>query len=412
MPHRFEPSLLDATTSRINALGHITSTPGSLTRLSFTPAMREAMMLLRSWMINAGLDVREDALGNLIGRRAARVPNARTLVIGSHLDTVCDAGKFDGALGILMGLGTLEHLHRHGITLPYHVELVAFSDEEGARFHTAYLGSAWFAGHFPDEWLARCDVAGVSLSQALMEWGTSASELLAPPPPRPDLIGYVEAHIEQGPVLEKQDVALGVVTAIAGQTRVSVMFTGRAGHAGTTPMDLRHDALTGAAEFILLVEHTARQTPGLVATVGVIEAQPGASNVIPGVVRVSLDVRHAVDAERERALSVLYTAAGALASSRGLLCEWSVVQSSQAVTCSPVLRDFLAEAVTRIQGVAPQLVSGAGHDAVALSNSMPVAMLFVRCRDGLSHHPDEFAERNDIAKGMAALVEFLRSLPG
>lgn len=412
----------------LEELGSISDAAGALTRTFLSPAMRRANDQVARWMIGAGLDVREDALGNLVGRLPGPTPQAPTLWLGSHLDTVRNAGRFDGALGVLAPIAALAELRRRGVTLPFAVEVLGFSEEEGVRFSSAYLGSKAFTGQLRPADLALRDAAGISVREAAVRWNALDRDRSAPgksdraakrlaairflrPPRRACPLGYVEVHIEQGPVLEREKLAVGVVSVIAGQTRGRLVWRGRAGHAGTTPMSLRRDALTGAAEFIRFVESTARLRAPLMATVGSVQVSPGAPNVIPGEVVVSLDLRHPRDAARRAALGHLLAEARAIARRRGLRLAWEKTQDNGAVACAPALTRLLAASVSAVQdGRAPVLVSGAGHDAVVVAAVAPVAMLFVRCRDGLSHHPDEYAAPADLGVALTVLVEFLLRL--
>ena len=375
---------------RCDELGLVSDEPDRLTRTFHSPAMARANALVGGWMRTAGLEVREDAAFNLTGRwPSAAHPRARTLLLGSHLDTVRDAGRYDGPLGVLAALAAVEALRATGVELPFHVEVIGFSDEEGVRYQTSYLGSRALAGT-----LTRQDL------RAIEEKGIARAKRR-----RGELLGYAEVHIEQGPVLEAGDLALGVVSGIAGQTRVRVEFSGRAGHAGTTPMALRRDALCAAAEFILAVERA-----GVTATVGQIEARPGASNVIPAEVVLSLDVRHLDDARRRAAVGRLHQRALAVAEKRQVALRWTLVQETDRVACDPRLTRLLRAAAREHEPRAPLLPSGAGHDAAALAAVCPVAMLFVRCRAGLSHHPAESVQRADVAKAIAALRDFVLRL--
>ncbi len=398
----------------LDELGTISDEPGRLTRTFLSPAMRRANDRVARWMTEAGLAVREDAMGNLAGRLPGPGPRAPTLWLGSHLDTVRDAGRFDGALGVLAPLAALGELRRRGVRLPFAVEVLGFSEEEGVRFARAYLGSKAFTGQLRPADLAARDADGVTARAAAAAWrGRPPAPPVERSPARPRRragprpLGYVEVHIEQGPVLERERLALGVVSAIAGQSRARLAWRGRAGHAGTTPMALRRDALAGAAEFIRFVESTARLRAPLVATVGSLQVSPGAPNVIPGEAVLSLDVRHPRDAARRSALGHLLAEARAIARRRGLRVTWEKTQDHRAVACNPVLTRLLAASVGTVQSRAPALVSGAGHDAVVVSAVAPVAMLFVRCRAGLSHHPAEHATPADLAAALAALVDFL-----
>ena len=361
-------------------------------------------------MREVGLTVREDAVGNLIGRLEGTRPRAKTLVLGSHLDTVRDAGKFDGALGVLLPIAVLGELKRRRRRLPFAVEVVGFSEEEGVRFSSPYLGSKGFTGTLRSSDLMTRDAEGVSVREALQRFAGGRFALPKPAHRRAGLLGYCEVHIEQGAVLERRKLAVGVVSAISGQTRGRLTFTGRAGHAGTTPMRLRHDALAGAAEFVLAAEAIARGTPGLVATVGAIRLAPGADNVIPGEAILSLDLRHARDAVRHAALDRLTMRAEGIARRRGLRSMWQQTQNHDAVTFSSELSAQLRASVRAVQKRSISLVSGAGHDAVVLSRTTNVAMLFVRCRGGVSHHPREYVSPADLGIASNVLIDFIERL--
>ncbi len=402
------PSAAQQLARRLDELGRVSDEPGKLTRTFLSPAMDRANALVGKWMREAGLAVREDATGNLIGRREGTAPGAKTLLLGSHLDTVRDAGRFDGPLGVLLPIAALGELKRRGVSLPFAVEVLGFSEEEGVRFASAYLGSKGYSGQLRASDLQLKDADGVTVRAAMKRWGASAPTRA--PHSRQDLLGYLEVHIEQGPVLEAERLAVGVVSAIAGQTRGRITFRGKAGHAGTTPMVLRRDALAAAAEFIRFAESTARLRAPLVATVGTIAVQPGAPNVIPGEATFSLDVRHPRDAARKDALRHLLDEAKAIARRRKLGFSWERTQDDGAVTCAPALRKKLGASVEAVQRRNLELVSGAGHDAVVMSKLTPVAMLFVRCREGLSHHPDEFAAPKDIEVALKVVVHFLERL--
>jgi allantoate deiminase len=400
----------NALAKMLDELGHVSDEEGRLTRTFLSPAMRRANGLVGGWMREAGLAVREDAVGNLIGRAEGAKAGAKTLLLGSHLDSVRDAGRFDGPLGVLLPIVALTELRRRGVALPFAVEVVGFSEEEGVRFASAYLGSEGYTGRLKAKTLRLRDGAGVSVGDALKEWGGGKFSLPKAAHRRGELLGYVEVHIEQGPVLEAKQLAVGVVSAIAGQSRFKVTWTGQAGHAGTTPMGLRRDALSGAAEFALAVEKRARRAAGLVGTVGALTVSPGAANVIPGQVVHTLDVRHASDAKRRAALIELGKVAARIAQQRGLSVVWQRTQDNGAVDCSPALTAQLECSVKAVQGQSVSLVSGAGHDGVVMSALTPVAMLFVRCRGGLSHHPDEDASAADLEIALRVMVDFLRRM--
>jgi allantoate deiminase len=394
----------------LDELGRISDERGRLTRTFLSPAMRRANERVGAWMKAAGLATREDALGNLIGRMEGARRGAPTLLLGSHLDTVRDAGRFDGPLGVLLPIAALAELRRRRTPLPFAVEVIGFSEEEGVRFASAYLGSKGFTGQLRASDLGVRDAAGISVREVL---ATHHGRRFSPPRPAHrarELMGYVEVHIEQGPVLEARKLPVGVVSSIAGQTRGRLTFRGKAGHAGTTPMALRRDALAGAAEFILRVEKLARCRAPLLGTVGTLTASPGAPNVIPGECAVSLDVRHPQDAARRAALRELLAAAKQIARQRTLTVAWEQTQDNGAVACSPELSGLLEDSVRTIQKRTLSLVSGAGHDAVVMAALTPVAMLFVRCREGLSHHPDEYASPADIDVALRVMVDFLERL--
>jgi len=396
--------------SMLTDLGRITDEPGKLTRTFLSPAMRRANVQVGAWMREAGLNVREDTVGNLIGRLESPSPRAKTLLLGSHLDTVRDAGKFDGPVGVVLPIVALAELRRRKVVLPFHVEVLGFSEEEGVRFASAYLGSKGYTGQLRASDLKPRDSEGLSVADALTKFNRSRFSLPRSAQRQSNLLGYFEVHIEQGPVLEAERLAVGVVAGIAGQTRGRLTFRGKAGHAGTTPMALRRDALAAAAELVLLVETLARRAPPLVATVGTLAVSPGAPNVIPGEVTLSLDVRHPRDPVRRAAVQSLLAAARTIARRRRLSVAWEKTQENGAVACSDRLSAFLSESVRVVQRRSLELVSGAGHDAVVMSTLTPVAMLFVRCRDGLSHHPDEYASPADLAVALQVVEDFIERL--
>ena len=393
---------------RIEALAKISEEPNRLTRVYGSDAMRRANELVASWIREAGMTVRTDAIGNLIGTYPAAKPKAKTFLLGSHLDTVRDAGKFDGPLGVLIAIACVQQLHNNGIKLPFAIEVVGFSDEEGVRFQSTYLGSKVLAGTFDAKSLNRTDANGVTLAQAIRDFGGNPTQLKAAK--MKSILGYAEVHIEQGPVLERKNLAVGVVTAISGQTRIRVQFSGRAGHAGTTPMNLRQDALCAAAEFISHTEGLGRKTGELVATVGQINAQPGACNVIPGEVTLTVDLRHAFDSVRKRAAISLRRNAAAICKRRKIKVDWKIVHEANAVACSKHLSKLLTKAVEQHQKTTISLPSGAGHDAAAIAAIAPVTMLFVRCKGGISHHPDEAVKTADVRTAINVMNSFLQSL--
>jgi allantoate deiminase len=395
---------------RLDELSRVSDERGATTRTFLSPAMHRANALVEGWMRVAGLSTRQDAVGNLVGRKESAEKRARTLLLGSHLDTVRDAGRFDGALGVLLPIAALEVLRGRGVHLPFAVEVLGFAEEEGVRFSSAYLGSKGYTGSLRKSDLGLRDAQGVSVAEAVRLRNGGRLRLPSAAHTRRELLGYVEVHIEQGPVLEAAGLAAGVVPAIAGQTRARIIFGGMAGHAGTTPMALRRDALAGAAEFIVAAEGYARARPPLVATVGFIAAHPGAANVIPGKAELTLDVRHPVDSRRRAANSGLRRIGRTVARRRGLSLSIGVTQDNGAVACSKELTSIMRRSVRARQGKCIDVPSGAGHDAVILSSLTPVTMLFVRCLNGLSHHPDEHVQLRDLAAALDIMVDFMTRL--
>jgi allantoate deiminase len=409
--------------SRLDALGRISEESGRLTRTFCSSAMRRANDLVAFWMRKAGMRVREDAIGNLIGNyrgeslkskakslKSHGFHRGKVLLLGSHLDTVRDAGKFDGPLGVLVAIACVEELHRQKLRLPFAIEVVGFADEEGVRYQSTYLGSRVLAGTFNSALLKNIDAQGIKMADAIRKFGGNPNALAGAKLDRKNLLGYVEVHIEQGPVLEQMNLPVGVVTAIAGQTRLELSFKGRAGHAGTVPMALRRDALCAAAEFVLAVEARAKSKTGLVATVGQITAHPGVGNVIPGEAKLSLDIRHADDDVREQACAELIRHTRAIGKKRGVQVKFQIRHKAASVGCDPRLSGSLGRCVRRQQGKSVSLPSGAGHDAAAMAAITPVAMLFVRCKGGISHHPDESVSIKDVGVAIAVMNDFLREL--
>jgi allantoate deiminase len=395
---------------RADLLARCSQGPG-ITRVYGTPAHSSASGTVSGWMKAAGMAVRRDAVGNVIGRYEGRDPEGPPLVLGSHLDTVRDAGRWDGVLGVLAAIAVVERLHVEGTRPAPPLEVVAFADEEGARFGTGYLGSAVLAGRLDEAELERADADGVTLREAIREYGGDPDGLAAAARVPGSLAGYAEVHIEQGPVLEERGAPLGIVSAISGQTRARLRFSGTAGHAGTVPMELRHDALGAAAELVLAAEALARKTAGLVATVGRLDVEPGAPNVIPEAAELSLDVRHPEDTERVAAVARLRERAAEAAAARGVELEWEQLLDQQAVQCDSALSERMARASEAAVGVEPpRLPSGAGHDAAVVAAIAPVTMLFVRCAGGISHHPDESVAETDVAFAVDALARFVEDL--
>jgi allantoate deiminase len=394
--------------NRIDALAAISDQKGIITRTFLSEATLRANQVVAGWMQEAGLATSEDRVGNLLGQSQPGSSNA-VFLLGSHLDTVQNAGRFDGALGFLLAIEAVDILRSADVVLPFALSVAGFSDEEGIRFQNAYIGSKAFCGLLTSKELAIPDQDGLTLREVVEQ--LSGFEFVPPGPTlSPDrLAGYLEVHIEQGPVLENEGLAVGVVTAVAGQLRCRLTWTGKASHAGTTPAPLRRDALAGAAEFIRDVEGASELFDGLVATVGRLAIQPNVSNVVPAFVTHTLDVRHRSDSVLNEACTWLEQRACEIAKARRLESTWEILQATPAIECDAVLSRRLLGVVETVTGSRRLLPSGAGHDAAILAPLFPVAMLFVRCREGLSHHPDEFVSLEDIGVALQVTVEFLRS---
>ncbi len=396
---------------RIQQLAAISEDADGVTRTFGTPAFLAGRALVQGWLEATGLPTRVDGIGNLRARLLSANPEARTFVLASHIDTVVNAGKFDGPLGVLMGLDLLENLLAQQVELPFHIELIAFSDEEGVRFHTTYLGSRVVTGSFDSALLARPDDGGITLARALEIMEADAAQIAADAIPAADWLGYFEMHIEQGPVLWERQLPVALVTAIAGQIRVELRFTGMAGHAGTVPMDMRQDALCAAAEFILITEQFAlAHDQNLVATVGKLALSHAASNVIPGEVVCSLDLRSPDATQLTDAYQALKTYTEAIARQRNVKLAWNLVQQTAPVACDADLNELLAEAIADAGHEVVGLVSGAGHDAVPVSAVAPATMLFIRCFKGISHNPLEDVELADLVSALEVADRFLMEL--
>jgi allantoate deiminase len=402
----------DRIISRCRQLAASTEVPGETTRLFLSPPMHDVHALLRGWMEAANMTVRIDAAGNLRGVWPGLTANCPRLLIGSHLDTVPNAGAFDGILGVVLGLAVVEQLR--GQHLPFAIEVIGFSEEEGVRFNKPFLGSLALIGKLDPETLARTDRNGITVADAIRNYGLDPANLADALLPD-EAFAYLEFHIEQGPILESEKASLGIVEALVGQTRMQLTFTGQANHAGTTPMHLRHDAMAAAAEWIVAVEAYANANPGLVATVGKVETSPGAGNVIAGQVTASLDVRQANDQARQTAVSALTNSANAAAAKRGVHVSAQAQLEQSAVPMNPPLTQLLHNAAekagfpSRSHSI-PRMTSGAGHDAMIVAQRIPCAMLFLRSPGGLSHHPDESVLSQDVEAALATAMEFLTLL--
>jgi allantoate deiminase len=382
-----------------------------LTRPFLTPSHRAALDALGDWMREAGMSVRLDAAANLIGRYEGTAQNAPALMIGSHIDSVRNGGRYDGALGVMLGIDCVEALAKASRRLPFAIEVTAFGDEEGSRFPASMTCSRAVAGTVDPAVLAMSDTQGVTLYDALAAFGLQGADLAKAARNRGEVLAFLEAHIEQGPRLEAEDLPLGVVTAIAAQKRLMVRLTGTAGHAGTTPMHLRRDPGPAAAEAILAVERIcAAGRDGLVGTVGRIAALPGAFNVIPGAVEFSMDIRAETSAARDAAVVAIATEIETIATRRGVGLSVTLLQDLPESPCDPALTGLLEEAV-RGAGVQPlRLPSGAGHDAMVMADLAPTAMLFIRCKGGVSHNPAESVREDDCVLALQVMLGFVDNL--
>jgi allantoate deiminase len=400
----------DEIVGRINRLATISETPDNLTRIFLTPEHRAAADLIMAWMVEAGMSAHLDAIGNVCGRYEGERPGLPCLMLGSHYDTVRDAGRWDGPLGLITAISCVADLHRRGRRFPFAIEVTGFADEEGVRFASTLLGSRAVAGTFNERVLASKDAAEISMREALVQFGLDPDHIGAAARAPSELLAYVELHIEQGPVLEARGLPVGVVSAIAGATRLAARVTGMAGHAGTVPMELRRDALAGAAEMVVKIEELClTDGRGLVGTVGYIHAMPGATNVIPGQVHFTIDLRAPTDVHRNRAVADIVRQIEAIAKRRKLDLRLDVTHENRTVPCAPWLKAQVAEAVAGEGYPVFELASGAGHDGMAMVDIADVAMVFVRCRGGISHHPDEHVELADADAGARVLLRLIEN---
>jgi len=397
--------------TRINELASISEEKGCITRIFGTAAFLEGRRKVLGWMNEAGLKTSVDNIGNLKGLLPCSDTNAKILVIASHIDSVRNAGKFDGPLGVLMGLDLLEKIKQSTKQFPFHILLVAFSDEEGVRFHTTYLGSKVLAGSFEKDLLNKKDDNGISLQQVITEMGGNVEKIFEDDLQTDKWLGYFEIHIEQGPVLYENDIPVALVTSIAGQIRVELKFKGIAGHAGTVPMNMRHDALCAASEFIIELEKFAGQTNNnVVATVGKLHIPHAASNTIPAEVVCSLDLRSADENSLPFYSEQIKIFCESIGRKRNIGIEWKLIQQTKPVICDDKMSEQLEHSIRNAGYPLLKLVSGAGHDAVAVSVVSPVAMLFVRCYKGISHNPLENVELKDIAAAIKVSDIFINGM--
>jgi allantoate deiminase len=392
---------------RCDALARHSELPGGLTRVFLSPEARAASDKVLGWMREAGMQARLDAIGNAAGRYEGERPGLPCLMLGSHLDTVRDAGKYDGMLGVVTAIECVSFLNSKKKRLPFAIEVIGFGDEEGVRFGTTLLGSRAVAGTFDERSLDAKDPGGKTMREALREFGLDPARILAIARKKKDVLAYAELHIEQGPVLEADGLPVGVVSAINGFSRLRATLRGAAGHAGTVPMRLRRDALAGAAECVLAVERIAQGHAELVGTVGRIEAKPGAINVIPGEVFFTIDVRAPQDALRKHAVAAIRAEIESISRKRNLGSEAELLQEFGSTACASGLMEQMERAVERQGFPARRLPSGAGHDGMALAAIADICMLFVRCKGGISHSPLEAISEADAAAGARVLFDFI-----
>lgn len=392
---------------KLDALAALTEMEGGLTR-TFGSTMHEAaLQLIAGWMAQAGMTVRRDTAANLIGRYEGTSPKAPAVMMGSHQDTVRNAGRYDGMLGIVLPILAVQALSRAGRRLDHAVEVIVFSDEEGVRFQTTLLGSKAVTGTLTEADLAARDADGITVAEALRAFGGDPDALLGSARRPGEILAFVETHIEQGPVLEAKGLPVGVVTGIVGGTRLQVDVEGVAGHAGTVPMTRRHDALTAAAEMVLAIEHYARAHGSMVATVGRLAALPGAINVIPGEAGFTVDLRALSDDERRSATDAVVEKLTDIAESREVALRVERLYDSNGAASAEWLLQGLARAIEAEGLSVHRLVSGAGHDAMAMAQLTDIAMLFVRCKGGISHNPAESITAADAATAARVLIRFL-----
>ena len=410
----YELQLTTVTTNRAQEviarclkLASFTETPGSVRRTFLSPPMRDCHQEIIKWMEPLGAQVSADAAGNLRALYPGAKADGPRLLIGSHLDTVPNAGAYDGVLGVVLAVALLDALQ--GRHLPFAIEVIAFSEEEGVRFRTPFIGSRALVGRLDDQLLNMQDAQGITVRKAIGNFGLNPENI---PQAKlgDDALGYLEFHIEQGPVLESLNQPLAAVEAIAGQSRLEFTFVGRANHAGTTPMHLRLDAIAGAAEWIGTVERLAREVPDLVATVGRIEALPGAANVIAAEARLTLDIRHRTDNVRARAVDDLIRQAHEIAARRGLTVREKVLSSQPAVAMDTFLTGEIEQAILKTGCTPHRMVSGAGHDAMIMAEKVPSAMIFLRTPGGISHDPAESVAVEDIEKAIECGLHLLDQL--
>ena len=388
---------------RCEALAAVSESGDYIERTYLSDSHKRANAIVEGWIAEAKAEHWQDAVGNVWGRLPSQDADSKTLILGSHLDTIVDAGKYDGILGVLMAVELLHLLRSQRIALPFNIDVVGFCDEEGVRFGATLLGSYAIADRWKDDWLDLTDVNGVSIAEAMTSFGLDSTKVSDAAIPRENLAGYLEVHIEQGPVLDRANLPVGVVTAIAGARRFNFVIEGESGHAGTVPMEMRKDALVGACLCVQEVEKAANLYD-VVATVGDINCHPGAVNVVPGNVQFSLDIRSARDKTRDAAFAWLTDRFESILNSRDLAMSWQEIHKAPSVACSSKWQRTLEKSIADCNLEVLSLPSGAGHDAMAMENITPLGMLFVRCKDGISHHPAESIMVQDVEVAMEVLM--------
>lgn len=387
------------------------SAPGAgVTRLFCSQEHRDVLPTISRWMEQAGLAPQLDAAGNLVGRCPRAQAGEKTFIMGSHQDSVIEGGKYDGMLGVALPILALEALKREGVTLPFGIEVVAFGDEEGVRFPTTLVGSKALAGNVTPDQLDAQDAQGVTLAEALTAFGCNPEQIPAVARDPVNTLGFLEVHIEQGPILEQRHHAVGIVTALTGIERHKVTLRGKAGHAGTTPMPMRYDALVGAAEMVLAVDSVLQRTDKLVGVVGKLDVHPNAVNVIPAEVTFTVELRSPERVTRQRGREAIYAAMEEVATRRGLMLEMETTYSADATACADWMMTSLEKACAQVGQPAEPLFSGAGHDGLAMQALTDIGMLFVRCKEGLSHHPDEAITAEDGEAATRVVMAFLQQL--
>ncbi|HEX7328748.1 MAG TPA: allantoate amidohydrolase [Casimicrobiaceae bacterium] len=407
-PLRFGTGIM----ARLDELARISQDPPALSRHYLTAEHKAAGNLIKRWMEDAGMSARFDAIGNVVGRYEGDRPGLPALLTGSHFDTVRNAGRYDGMLGVVTPIACIAALHDEGVRLPFAIEVIAFADEEGVRFNATLLGSRAVAGTFDPALLAKKDADGVTMAEALTRFGLDPARVGDAAHRRDEVLGYVEIHIEQGPVLLEEGRPVGVVTSIAGASRFAVRIDGLAGHAGTVPMSHRRDAAAAAAEMVLAIERRCSAGETLVGTVGVLGVPNGATNVIPGSATFTIDIRAGDDAVRKAAVDDVLNEIAAIASRRRVDATVTPQHDARASPCSPAIIEHIAAQV-RAEGIEPRyLASGAGHDGMAIADLTPIGMLFVRCGNGgVSHHPAETMTAGDADVGARIFLNVLRNYP-